>query len=335
MQPRHTLIDVVKGMLVAGMVLAHVAQLLVADPRPLEFFSDTANLISFPGYFFCFGFAAWLAYWRKDSMRWASILRTALKCYLAFVLSGLAFKIWVAHAPADAGLAGHVLLLRDIPGYSEFLLAFPLALLAGSLLPGLVRGATASRLNLALACLISLAATLLGKSAGRDPLLGLWIGGVEFAYFPVVPYAPLLLGGIYTARHGLPLGKKPMLMALAVTALCLYARRHGMTEQRFPPTALWIIRSFAGFYLFLGLAGVLHRSRWQRLSNYFSAVGRHVLLYLLCSNLLIFYLHHALGGRTLAVSNGVLVYFCIMAACALLHRGADSWLRRREMAALP
>ncbi len=330
LSPRHTLIDLVKGLLTAGMVLAHVIQLLLADQLALQFFSDTANLLSFSGFFFCFGFVAWLAYWKPDTLRWAAMLRTALKCYGAFTVSGVAFKVLVAHAPLNAALICRVILLRDIPGYSEFLLAFSLALIAASLMRPLVRWATDNGLHLALAGLACLAATFLPKIPGQDPLLALWMGGVEFAYFPVIPYGPLFLGGIYAARHGPALGSKPLALAITVTAICAYARRHGILEERFPPTAFWIIRSFAGFYIYLGIAQLLNQSRLDRVKAYFMTVGRHVLLYLLCSNLAIFSLHRLNGGRTLATHSDVLVYVGIMSACYLLHAAIDSLMRRRK-----
>lgn len=322
MGKRHTLIDVTKGVLVVGMVFAHILQLLARKPGGLEFFSQLANIVSFSGFFFCFGFAGWLAYWRHEHMRWAAVLRTAFRCYAAFVVSGVAFRLGVNGMSFNGPLIWRILLLRDIPGYSEFLLAFPLALLAASVLRPLLIASTRTPAALALTCAGCLTTTFLSPLPGRDPLVGLWIGGMEFAYFPVIPYAPLFLLGVHAARRRLRCSGREMLAALGVAIICLLGGKLWLPTGRFPPSLVWVVGSAAMFHLYLGALENLTNSSWQRLKRYLESVGRHVLMYLVCSNLVIFLLCGLGFGKTLSSIQTVLALLGVMLVCLGVQRAS-------------
>jgi hypothetical protein len=93
MKQRSVHIDLTKGLLTVGMVFAHVIQLLATTQiKALKEFSLLTNLVLFSGFLFCFGFAAWAAYLQWPKLPWAS---TSLKCYLAFIVSGVAYRILV------------------------------------------------------------------------------------------------------------------------------------------------------------------------------------------------------------------------------------------------
>jgi hypothetical protein len=51
---RITYLDTTKGILVLGMVLAHVIQFFAADNAIMALFSRWTNLVSFSGFFFLF-----------------------------------------------------------------------------------------------------------------------------------------------------------------------------------------------------------------------------------------------------------------------------------------
>jgi hypothetical protein len=96
---RNSDLDIMKGLLTAGMVFAHLIEFFAAPSLALETLSVFIDLVSFSGFFFCFGFAVWLAYLDGPAARWRAALRTACKCYVAFVVSGSAFRILVDGQP--------------------------------------------------------------------------------------------------------------------------------------------------------------------------------------------------------------------------------------------
>jgi len=125
MKMRSSLIDIKKGILVLGMLLAHCIQFFYSGSNLLlKCISEYANLVTFSGFFFCFGYVSWLAYFKKENLPVEKMLKTAFKCYVAFVLSGVVFKLFVEREGFSYVLVESIILLQDIPGYSEFLISF-------------------------------------------------------------------------------------------------------------------------------------------------------------------------------------------------------------------
>jgi len=111
-------IDTTKGLLTIWMILCHVIQLLsIRTNIPFKAITFFTNLISSSGFYFCLGYAVWLAYLGREKLPWGRILRTAGKCYGAFVVSGFAYRFLVDR---EAGLREffRIAFLRDVPGYS-------------------------------------------------------------------------------------------------------------------------------------------------------------------------------------------------------------------------
>lgn len=289
MKKRSEEIDITKGLLTIGMVLAHAIQLLSSgQSRVLNAMSLGANFVSFSGFMFCFGFASWAAYLSQPRLPWPSILRTSVRCYAAFVISGVAFRILVDSVPPSLELIVRVALIRDIPGYSEFLLSFAVITILGAIFRDAIRRATDRLPSLVLAFAVCLAVTFLPSENRYDPVVGQLIGGQGFAFFPTVPYLPLFLLGVFTARHASHVNTQACVLALfAVVVFC------GLTALeipigRFPPSALWVVCSAGLAYLYYGLSNLVQTYAGPRIKGYFIAVGQHVLRYLLLSNLAFF-----------------------------------------------
>ena len=63
---RDITLDVMKSLLVIGMITAHVVQLCyVGGSKLVALFSLFINVVTFSSFMFCFGCASWLAYFRK------------------------------------------------------------------------------------------------------------------------------------------------------------------------------------------------------------------------------------------------------------------------------
>jgi hypothetical protein len=314
---RNSDLDIMKGLLTAGMVFAHLIEFFAAPSLALETLSVFIDLVSFSGFFFCFGFAVWLAYLDGPAVRWHAALRTACKCYVAFVISGSAFRILVDGQPPSFSAVLRVALLRDIPGYSEFLLSFAFVVLLAAVSRPLVRLGTRSVRVVAMSIVICAAATFLPVREW-DPVVAQFLGGEGFAYFPVVPYLPLFLAGVFAARWQMPGRRLFALVACAVGA-SMFVALSLMGEQlrRFPPSALWTGFSAAAAYLYCWAAPRLRSA--AHFTVWLGVLGRNVLLYLVVSNMFIFSAK-ALGlGPSLSGGTLVLLYAVLMGAIAFLQ----------------
>jgi hypothetical protein len=297
-------IDLFKTFLVVGMVSAHVIQFLAQKNLTfLSPFSDYINLISFSGYLFAFGYSTYLAYFQKVcSDVWKKMLATAFKTLIAFYISGVAFRILVDRKRLFSRDFWNIILLNDVPGYSEFLLSFALVTLLALILFRPLRWLLEHRAVFWIVIALLLLTTFFPYDLVQSTQLGLLVGTRQFAAFPVLQYLPYYWLGLYFARY--QIGWQPIvaLGSLAFTlAFFVFAWQQGAYSSRFPPSLLWVMGAAVFLYVYYLFAKFLAR----KVSVYevFLRPGKNVLFYLLISNILIFSLatvyRNALGFVTL------------------------------------
>lgn len=319
MKRRNVSIDVTKGLLAVGMVFAHVVQLLGNDSPFLKRLVLLLNLVSFSGFFFCFGFAAWGAYLSKPQIPWANVVRTASKCYFAFLLSGIAYAVLIGGQAFSISEVSRITLLREIPGYSEFLLSFSLIILLSCLAAPLIRRATDSPKNLGMTILLCLAVTLLPSRFTYDPLLGLLIGGSGTLYFPVISYLPLFLIGVFLARSEDKFKSSWVFIGAGGTLLFLVLTALKVPISRFPPSPLWILGSIALVFVYYGAGRAIARFPQNPVTRYFNLVGNNVLFYLLLSNLTLFVLKTRYGLASPDLKQTLIIYGILMVGLSFLQ----------------
>ncbi|MDH5325466.1 MAG: hypothetical protein OEZ68_15235 [Gammaproteobacteria bacterium] len=312
-------IDITKGILTIGMVFAHVIQLLAFQPNVwLSNISGVANLVSFSGFYFCFGYAVWTAYLQKETPPWKSVIRTAIKCYIAFLVSGIAFLTLVSNKPLEIQLVLKVALLRVIPGYSEFLISFALIVILSSIFSSLITKCITGKniLYASLACSVFM---FLPKHISFDPYVGLFIGGKGYAYFPVIQYLPLFLFGAFLARYNFGFDKRLFFVSVGLVLVYYILTLYDVQASRFPPSLLWIVGSAGLTYIYYGIAVFIGNNATRFIKFYLNVVGQNVLLYLVVSNIIIFTLV-ALGlSKSLNVFESVFVFAAIMLGILFLH----------------
>ena len=237
-------IDVGRGLLVIMMVYGHVMQFF-GDSQIFPLVGDLIDIINltvFPTFVFYFGATAALAYLKKPYMSaLPGMLRTTLRAYAVFCLSGIGYRILRENKPFAVGTVRRVLLLSDIPGWSEFLISFAiyglLLMLGYALFDWLSRKPLACLLVSAL-CVASCEIVPYGSVPTR---LALLIGGRDFSYFPVVQYMPYFLAGMLYAR-GDRRTRRGLLAASLVATLGGVAYWHFFGfPGRFPPSWGWIL----------------------------------------------------------------------------------------------
>lgn len=292
-------IDVGRGLLVILMVYAHMLQFFAdAQIFPLAGrLIEAANLTVFPTFVFYFGVTAVLAYLGKPYRRaLPGMAKTALRAYGAFVLSGVGFRVLRENVTFGPGTVRRVLQLKDIPGWSEFLIAFAgYALVLMVLFQLLRRMADKPLWALGAGALCLLGTVVIPYSRVESVHLALFIGGRQFSYFPVLQYMPYFLAGMVYARGSK--GVRLALLGMAVLGTAaggIYTAMAGL-PGRFPPSLAWVVFSglnvaavvLAGRGLCMA-AGSGWRMAFEAICRMLAHLGSRSLYYLLGSNLVIF-----------------------------------------------
>lgn len=301
------------------MVYGHTLQFFADEQRsPLTpFFVGLANALAFPGFVFAFGYVAHLAYVRGDRPRArVRLLRSAARVLLAFYLSGTAFRVLVDRRPPDLGTIGPIVALSDVPGWSEFLVAFALyALLLAFALP-LVRTLLERPVALAGVVFVALLATFLPYDRVTVPQLGLLVGTTRFASFPIVQYLPFFLAGMVVERSGRRFDARVLAMVLVATVgVAIWMVVTGGLPGRFPPTLAWILLPMAPLYAVLLVCRAA--APWL---GALATIGARSLVYLLVSNVVIFSVAGTHTGWVLDPGHAAAFAAVTLAATAYLIR---------------
>jgi len=285
-------LDLLKTLLVIAMIGAHVVQLVTLRPRPeANVFAEYANLVSFSGFMFAFGIGLGLPKPKGRKRTPWQLVRPSLLLLCAVYASSFGFAMLVDRKPLTMQLAIDVVTMQRLFGWSEFLATFFMlsvvtlvarpALLAIGRNPWLLVGAS-------VACL----ATTWIRTDAIVPLLPTLVSHTQFANFPLLPYLPWFLLGIWYGTH--PVRAWHFVPALAVTGYLYWVTwQTGEFPGRFPPTILWIVGPAAI------LLGYLAFCRWLAarvtIAPMLLVPGRHVLSFLVLSNLGLFATRYFIG----------------------------------------
>ncbi|MDB5538989.1 MAG: hypothetical protein JWQ89_716 [Devosia sp.] len=320
-------LDLMKTVLVVGMIGAHVVQLITFRAKPeAAMFAEYANLVSFSGFLFTFGIGLGLP---KPEGRTRSVVarvRPSLLLLLAVYASSFGFALLVDRKPLNAELMLDVLTMRRLFGWSEFLATFfVLSVVTLVARPALLTVGRNPWLLVA-ATLLCLATTFYTTGA-IFPLLPTLVGHTGFANFPLLAYLPWFLVGIWYGSH--PVRAWHFVPATAITAgLYWVTIETGQFQQRFPPTILWIVGPAAILLAYLAVCRFL--AARVRLPAVWLTPGRHVLSFLVLSNLGFFLTRYLMGKPVRTTLAAGLVTLAIVAA---LTAGWYLWETLRKRAA--
>jgi hypothetical protein len=321
-------LDLLKTLLVWGMITAHCIQLLALRPKPPALvISDFINLVTFSGFMFAFGLGVGLS---KRDKSWGQRLWPVLLLLVATWISELAFTTLVDKKPLTPDLLVPLFTLSRLYGWSEFLASFTvLYLVIAVARPLLLRIATAPLL-LAAAILLCFASTWIVISQDI-PLLATIVGTTNFASFPLLAYLPWFLVGIAFGRDRSRPNRIDWLLATVTTGAFAYVlwRQSGELPSRFPPTILWVVGPALPILLYLLASRAIAAT--GRVPQLLLAPGRHVLASLLLSNLIIFGLRNQLGYRLGAWWWTPILAIGIIAAATLWSAALD--LRQKRSVA--
>ncbi|HHX60596.1 MAG TPA: hypothetical protein GX707_07760 [Epulopiscium sp.] len=302
MQKRDLKMDVFKGLLMIGMVWCHIIQFFVnVEQNPgMDYVMGYINAITFAGFVFTFGYTSYIAYFSKyfkDVYR--KIIMASFKILGAFYISGISFRVFVEHKPISWELVKNILILKDIPGWSEFIISFALYILIAGILFYPIKRLIEMRLLFWIIVGVLLLTTFISYEKVNSIQLGLLIGTTQFACFPVVQYMPLYLLGVYFKRYEITMDKRIMIGAVILSGISLVkiALNNWQLPGRFPPTLFWVILPAFPLYLYYGVGHMVEKHKVR--CNILLVLGQNTMAYLLLSNLIIFALSGVQGIKPL------------------------------------
>ncbi|MCJ2058263.1 hypothetical protein MKL09_17100 [Methylobacterium sp. J-048] len=288
-------LDAFKTLLVVGMILAHVVQIVQAPIDTLAgCLSNLVNLISFSGFLFAFGWGTALSCCTARVRTLWDRLKGPAKILLAFYLSGIAHLVLIDGNGLSAARILSVVTLADLPGHSEFLASFFVLSLAmvglGQWLGPVAKKPPFLLLGLAMSALFG----CVQVNTLDLPWLRILFGAPNNMYFPLAPYAMWLFLGAYHAGKPESFDRIALYVAaLATWGFLAVAMMAGHPPSRFPPSTLWVMGS--ALFLLLYRAASMSIVRRFALPHLLTSPGRHILIYLVASNLALFACQNLFG----------------------------------------
>lgn len=305
---RNVSVDCMKGILVSVMMYAHIIQFFPGGTLQ-SFISTYANLTTFSGFMFCFGYAAEIAYLKRLKVK--RLLYRAVRTLIIFYISSIAWVLFIEENVLGQS-SKEIILFRRIAGYSEFLLSFALSYIVIILMYYVMRKANGWLLGVM--GMISLLSTFLPYEKVNNPILGSLIGTCNYAAFPLLQYGSYFLAGVYLCRKkDVQVNNKIFFFsALGTLSFLIYCIKTGGLPGRFPPTVLWICGGY--FFIYLYYLVVNTHVLSGKMKSILAMEGRNSITYLLGSNVIIFGARYIVNHYTGTVKNSI-IHFILVCLC--------------------
>lgn len=291
---RNREIDWGKGVLIAAMVLCHVLQFFGRiDKDSTQYAIALAvNATAFSAFTFAYGRSVQIAYLNKPLKAvWLKMLRSALRAYIAFVISGVAYRVLVEGKDFSFPVVRQIATLKVFPGWSEFLISFALYGAAALILFPIWKKLIENKIAFWIVWALSFAAVLVPYDRIGNVRVAMLIGGRQFAFFPVLQYLPYFLMGMYVSKYGTHRRGFWLLGAALLTGAGVARTLIVGEPSRFPPSIWWILLAWLPIAIAHELFGALARKTGEKTAralSWLSNMGANSLYYLLASNLTIF-----------------------------------------------
>lgn len=287
---RDKALDMMKGWLTILMVLSHLTYVIPFSG--VERFNAYVNLTTFSGFMFCFGYVCQNAYIESDREDVPKrLVKGASKSLFAFYICGLAAYMhgtWLDW--------GKVLFLQSIPGMTEFLFSFCLMYLMILIFRRPLKKMSLKN-GIATSVISLIVTAIFPFEIISSPIMGSIVGTTTYYCFPLMAYLSYFLVGSLLAKYQIVFSRWLFILTCISTGtFSYYYRARGTLPGRFPPTVLWILGGSLFVYLYYCIFKLI--SLKGKEVKVFAFIGKHTLVFLVVSNLLIFSLWNNLIDET-------------------------------------
>lgn len=323
MKKRDLKMDVYKGLLVFGMIYCHVLQFFVdlgSNPTA-DYITWFINAVTFSGFVFTFGYTSYIVYFSKDFKSvYRKMLLVSLRLLMAFYISGIAFRVFVTNNRLSIDMVKNIVLLKDIPGWSEFIVSFAIYIALAVVIYKPIKRLIEIKPLFWVVVGLLLLTTFIPYGAVGSTQLGLVVGSIKFAAFPVLQYMPFYLIGVYFKRYEIGFDKFMLIGSLILSTISMiYMGLNGWRlPNRFPPSIFWIILPCIALYLYYLLSEVLSKTNHAR--SILVTMGQNSMNYLLLSNIFIFALDGTKGISQLKAGTGLIANIILIGVITYIIR---------------
>ena len=291
---RNREIDWGKGLLIVCMVLCHVLQFFgnVSENAVQYWIVFSVNATAFSAFTFAYGRSVQLAYLEKPFPSVGfKMLRSALRAYIAFVISGVAYRVLVEGKDFSFPVIRQVAILKSFPGWSEFLISFALYGLLALVLFPVWKKLLQNKIAFWIVWGLSFLSVLVPYEKIGNVRIAMLIGGTQYSFFPILQYLPYFLMGMYISKYGMQKKLWYALGAAVLTGIGLARTLIVGEPSRFPPSIWWILLAWlpiAGAHIALSALSKKAGPRFTKVLSPLASMGANSLFYLLASNLVVF-----------------------------------------------
>jgi hypothetical protein len=315
--------DIFKGVLVLGMILVHILQFFsnnTVSPS-IDYIINYGNIVTFSGFVFCFGYVVQLSYLdKKFKSVYTKLIKNVIKTLLAFYISGIAFKLFIGGNPLTYETFKQVIILNDIPGWSEFLISFAYFNLLTLILFVPFKKLLENKKIFWMVFSLLLLACFMPYGNVKINQIGILIGTKQFACFPVLQYMPFYLVGMYFKKYNITFKPTILLGAFVLSAIPTWKLvTDNVLPDRFPPSLGWIVMPMFILYLYYLLCKFLEI--YENFLTPIKLLGQNVLFCLVFSNIFIFTMASNFKGLIFTLYQsiylevfilGIIYYFIII-----------------------
>jgi hypothetical protein len=274
------------------------------------------NLVSFSGFFFCFGYASFTSYLSKSEIPKDKMFLNAVRILTAYYISGLSYRYFVSGTLNYYNWL-RIIFFLDFPPFSEFLLSFSCVIMISMLCSQLIIKILQNSFLLIITLLVCLLSSIIDFPVMNVPQFGLLIGDGG-NLFPIIPYLPLFLMGAFFSYKKIEFSRIYLIISIiSIAQFILFLKLTGKIPSRFPPSASWIIASFGSVYIYYLLSIYLDKNRL--ISNILGKIGSNVLYWLLLSNVIIFVFSLMIPRGSLSITDIAILYGVVLSLIYYLH----------------
>ncbi len=270
-----------KGFMVFLMILCHV---LMFYPKTQVHtpFTVFINVTTFPGFMFCLGYVFPIAYSNRENAEKRMFIGF-IKTLLAFYVSGLFNLLFVQKAKFVNII--DMIFIRNIPGYSEFIVGYAFVFLANIFLFKPIKKLVQNKIKFIIVAILCLAFTGFNYGSVTSDFFGVIVGTYRFSSFPIIQYGFYFLIGFYISEHKIFFNFYIFFISLCCSLLFILFKAHyGYYPSRFPPSFTWVVGAFFIIYCYFLIFKLIKRFPFLELA------GKHSLAFLLISNIILFIL---------------------------------------------
>lgn len=319
MSSRLLFLDIGKGIVTLLMIFSHSIFFFSTHGSIEYFIMNLINLIAFPSFLLFFGYAVYLSYFEKQKKSKLRILKNFFRILIAFYISSFSFYILILHKNSIKDYLD-ILLLKNLAGFSEFLISFALYILLIFLFFDKVKLFMDKNPHfiLFIVFMVSTLSTFIPNHYDiHTTQISLFLGTKNFPTFPIIQYLICFILGMYLAKT-----KKENLIffIFAIIMLLLFILHEkesffsSLINCRFPPSYIYIWGSVGISYIIYFLLSKTEKffRKILPITLIFANVGSNVLLYLLLSNIFIFCINNIIKNNLSLVNTALITLFLLL-----------------------